>query len=87
LGIINSREPPAPAGGVSITAYCGSIYKKPPYVDFFLDFLELHDKINKNVVDVGEEPLLGKSLVLNLGDAIAKLITLQTPGEVVSMVN
>jgi len=36
------------------------MYKKPPYVDFFLDLLELHDKINKNVVDVGEEPLLGK---------------------------
>jgi hypothetical protein len=42
----------------------------------------------KKVVDTGEEPLLmEKYLVRNLGDATAKLITLQTPGEVVTMVN
>jgi len=30
------------------TAYCGNIYKKPPYIDFFLDFSELNDKINES---------------------------------------
>ena len=53
-------NPLIPAGGCSTTAYCGYILKKPPYVDFFLDFSEVHAKINTNMVDVGEEPLPGE---------------------------